>query len=175
MYLLGHVGSAALIGYLWWRRRPDFPFWFLLFGSMLPDMIDKPIGSLLFNRGRFIAHSIVFNIAWFLVAWFALPEHRERVVAVFSGALIHLVGDINEDSYEAFLWPFMGWQIPEGTQFAFLGGHKHTWVMVAELIGLTIIIVVGYKMRWTKREWQVMGIIIALYVVAYLLAVILFL
>ena len=62
MYLLGHVGFSILALSLYNRARGEvtgrFRLWMII-GSMIPDLIDKPIGAIFFSRGRWFGHSVL--------------------------------------------------------------------------------------------------------------------
>lgn len=62
MYLLGHVGFSILILSLFNRVRGEAPDRYrleMIFGSMIPDLIDKPIGAIFFSKGRWFGHSVL--------------------------------------------------------------------------------------------------------------------
>ena len=68
----------------------------LLVGSLLPDIIDKPIGLLvfpdLFGTGRLFCHTLLFCL----------------LLALSYGSAMHLVLDGMWRSPETLLWPAMG-------------------------------------------------------------------
>ena len=173
MYLLGHIGSAALVAYLLRKKYPELGFWLIVASSMLPDILDKPISSLLLHRGRFIAHSLLFNLSLFLVFYFAVPSKRLESISVLLGVFVHLIGDIQSDFYYAVFFPAFGIP-PEIDKFAFLLGYQRPFVWITEVLGLVSLLFVGWKLSWKKREWQILGGVIVLYLVTYTIAVWLF-
>ncbi len=171
MYVLGHIGLGSLVAYLIWRRNEEFRFWIVLIGSMLPDMIDKPIGALLFNRGRFVAHSLLVHGLWFLIIWFTARNQRDIALPLFIGILTHLAGDMTPEFFNELLWPLMGWTLPEGEKLGFLGGYVSPFVWVTEPLGLIVILSVGHRMNWRRKQWEIMAAVIVGYVASYALAV----
>ncbi len=137
MFLFGHVGltwGGALLlvrasrrlrrsG----RRRPgtvtnpqatrrlsgaDIDYRFVIFGSLLPDLIDKPLGVFLLRKqlsnGRTIAHSLLFGL---LVTLAALTRRGKVSRGLFSTALgsaAHLVLDQMWTQTHTLFWPLKG-------------------------------------------------------------------
>lgn len=116
--ILWHVGMTLLaVRYVY--RDPGMDLRWVVLGSLLPDLIDKPIGSVLFNDAlgshRLAAHAIGFPVVVLLVVLAATRRGRIRraMVAVVIGALFHLVLDAAWADPEAFWWPLFGWTFPE--------------------------------------------------------------
>jgi membrane-bound metal-dependent hydrolase YbcI (DUF457 family) len=98
-------------------RRVDLRL--LLIGSMLPDLIDKPVGLILFaetfSNGRLFAHSLSF--ATVLAIAGALQWHfgkRNHLLVLAYATAMHLVLDAMWHTPATFFWPFAG-PIPRGT------------------------------------------------------------
>jgi len=92
----------------------------LLIGSLLPDLIDKPLGEWLFkstiDNGRIFAHTLLFFIllalSWFLV--YRLFKKNGLLVLSF-GTFIHLILDSMWENPKTLFWPFFGFTFaPEG-------------------------------------------------------------
>jgi len=91
----------------------------LLIGSLLPDIIDKPLGLLLlpsvFGGGRLFAHTLLFTL---VLTLFGLSLYRFRgnngVLVLAYGSVMHLVLDSMWASPAILLWPFLG-PMPTGT------------------------------------------------------------
>jgi membrane-bound metal-dependent hydrolase YbcI (DUF457 family) len=88
-------------------------------GSILPDLIDKPIGSVFFHgtfgTHRLFAHSIVFPIMAFAVALLVTrrgTSRRQGFIGLVIGVFVHLLLDAAWATPEAFWWPFFGWEFP---------------------------------------------------------------
>jgi len=85
----------------------------LLIGSLLPDIIDKPIGQYLFrdtfSNGRIFSHTLLFltliSLGGLLVYW---RGRKTWLLALAFGTLIHLVLDVMWLTPRTFLWPLYG-------------------------------------------------------------------
>ena len=96
----------------------SFPFRldyrFLILGSMLPDIIDKPLGLWLladiFSNGRIIAHSLLFTLL-LVVAGVLLYSWQGKcgVLCISFGVVAHLCLDQIWLNRTTFLWPLHGW------------------------------------------------------------------
>ena len=143
MLALGHVGltfgAAAIISKLATLRRPLPPRavppasgphptrWppsllslaryldlrLLLAGSLLPDLIDKPLGHLFFpaalSNGRIYAHTLVF-LALITLAGLAVRRAAGRnwLLVLSFGTATHLVFDSMWSMPRTLLWPAYG-------------------------------------------------------------------
>lgn len=171
MYIFGHLALGLVIGLLIQVLRketePLFPF-LVSISAMIPDMIDKPIGSLLFQKGRWIAHSLLFCIITGLVLYqtqkfwlsrinsylshfrFQLPVSTSLAITI--GTLVHLLGDQPGLEPVVLLWPLLG-QIPETGHNTFLLGFQSIHTIITEVLGLLIFVVYGIGKPWNKRQW----------------------
>jgi hypothetical protein len=150
MYPLAHLGIGSLIA------RPvstKLPFRWLLLGTLLPDLIDKPIyfalgliehfstGGWVFGKRGF-AHTALFLLLLVAVAVF---KRSASWLACAIGTATHLLLDIvsklfgahhsASDSLIVLLWPFLGWGFPTMPY-----GLHGTWAVLFELIGATLLI-----------------------------------
>ena len=85
----------------------------LLIGSLLPDIIDKPIGRLFFretfNNGRIFAHTLAFLVVLTLSGWLLYWSRKKNFLLVLSfGVLTHLFLDIMWKNPRTLLWPLYG-------------------------------------------------------------------
>ena len=85
----------------------------LLIGSLLPDIIDKPIGHLLFremfNNGRIFPHTLLFLILVTISGIYLYKCHKKTWLIAFSfGTLAHLVFDQMWHAPRTLFWPLMG-------------------------------------------------------------------
>ena len=97
MYPLAHIGIALLLGKLLRRRLKLKDMRLIALGSMLPDIIDKPLTILGVGSGRFVAHSLLFTIFVSLLS-------RE----VGFGCVIHLLLDRIWEEPKVLFLPFLG-------------------------------------------------------------------
>ena len=85
----------------------------LLVASLLPDIIDKPLGYLFFresiSNGRTIGHTFLFLII-ITLAGFLLYYYSKRtwLLVISFGIFIHLVLDQMWMTPKTLLWPLLG-------------------------------------------------------------------
>ena len=114
-----HVGGTIL-AFRYVFRDPDVDYRYLMLGSILPNMIDKPLGTLFFvdalGSGRVFAHSLLFSSVLMVgvLTFTRRGARRRKLMAVAIGSLFHLVLDGMWVVRETFLWPAFGWQFPPG-------------------------------------------------------------
>ena len=132
MFVFGHVGltwgGALLLARLARRpkpfaepvatRRPSgagIDFRLVILGSMLPDIIDKPLGVFVLSdevsTGRAFAHSLAFVSAIALAALLRPGTARRLLAPVILGAAAHLVFDRMWMQPKTLLWPLLGWRL----------------------------------------------------------------
>jgi hypothetical protein len=104
MLVLGHIAAAGVTS-RWFDKRADLR-WVVFFG-ILADLIDKPIGLILFrdslNNGRVYCHSLLVNI---LLTVILVALHKPLV---YSLALwVHQGVDLMWTRPWVALWPFTG-------------------------------------------------------------------
>lgn len=85
----------------------------LLIGSLLPDIIDKPIGQFFFketfSNGRIFCHTLLFLIIITLTGLYLYRHHSKTWLLVLSfGTFTHLVCDLMWRSPRTLLWPIYG-------------------------------------------------------------------
>lgn len=154
MLLLAHLGGAALPWALAARRRPAVAAWGLpavLVGSVLPDLVDKPLGYVLvpsLQNGHLVGHSLVFLAALLALAW-AVRRWRPWLIGLAFGVAAHLVLDAMWTDLPSFLWPFAG--SLAGRPFA-LGTYAHEylhdrWLQATEAAGLVALVAAAWLRR----------------------------
>src|SRR5262249_35477307 len=127
--------------------------WPLLFGTWLPDLIDKPLYyahvTSFISCTRTFAHTGVFVLLLVLLAW----AFRSRVVAAIAvGAATHVILDILIDqvhgwaltsSIIAACWPAFGWHFDYygfPSLLTQLEGIVRPEILATEALGLILII-----------------------------------
>ncbi|MFC1906220.1 metal-dependent hydrolase [Chloroflexota bacterium] len=122
----------------------------LLVGSLLPDIIDKPVGQWLFgeyfSNGRIFSHTLLFLI---LIAVFGLLiyNHYGKTWFLFLsfGTLMHLVLDQMWRAPSTLLWPILGLGFDRIDLTDWIGDmwyrlFTNPAVYVPELLGLFVIV-----------------------------------
>ncbi len=165
-----------------WAR--ELPKWAVLFGTVLPDAIDKPLYYVLLfwtrhqgeslgyiNNSRTIAHTAIFLLAITLVA----VVRRSRILAAIAlGVATHLfldnLGDSLVDYFMpdishppqhsamvALLWPFFKSYFPV-SPFNSFAGHMHRSFnplsMGFEVVGACILFWEYWQVR---HEHEILG------------------
>ena len=93
----------------------------ILFGSLLPDIIDKPLGFWIFpelvnHSTRSIGHTLVFNMGLLAIGLLILALARSwRPLLLALGSSGHLVLDAMWQVPVRLLWPLYGWSFPPGS------------------------------------------------------------
>lgn len=85
----------------------------LLIGSLLPDIIDKPVGQYLFSdtisNGRIFSHTVLFTA---IIALIGLYLYRIRdsvsLLVLAFGSFVHLILDEMWLAPQTLLWPALG-------------------------------------------------------------------
>ena len=149
MLLFAHLGltlaTARFIG------KADLAF--LALGSMLPDIIDKPLGLIAFgspSMGRTFAHTLLFLT---LLAALSFYSRDIRLKSMSWGVLVHLALDSMWNSPVTILWPLLG-NFPEAVHLstlsyleAIFSGLRNPGILIPELLGLSYLIYFVYTRR----------------------------
>jgi hypothetical protein len=118
---------------------------FLMLGSILSDILDKPLSFLGLGDGRFIFHTLLVNLIVLFIGFFLTLKNRKTwVLAISIGMLAHLVLDFMWQNPHALFWPLDGWNFPPPVQIFFWGQIFLWWstlvsdptVLIFEGIGL---------------------------------------
>lgn len=89
----------------------------VLIGSVLPDIIDKPIGAFLFrstfHNSRIFAHTVLFSGLLILLGLYMLYKHKKNNVLLLGvSTFIHLVLDSMWLYPKTLFWPFLMKRLP---------------------------------------------------------------
>jgi len=122
----------------------------LLIGSLLPDIIDKPLGHVFFrdtfSSGRIFCHTLLFLVLITLVAFYLYRSRRKTwLLAIAFGTLMHLVLDQMWIHSRTLLWPLYGFTFEKIDLEHFVedtldGLRTNPAVYVPEIIGAGILI-----------------------------------
>ena len=130
----------------------------VLLGSLLPDIIDKPvfllIGGSASLSGRDYAHTLLFNLALFASGIILFRYRKPWLLIISFSSFMHLVFDQMWGSPVILLWPLLG-QMPQGETAGWLanrfqGLFLYPQVYIPEIIGLLVILVFTYRIRKNK-------------------------
>ena len=165
MLVLGHLGIGLQVARPF---RRDLPLKPLMIGTLLPDLIDKPLYyglSLatgrhgadigLISGTRTFGHTILFTASLGALA----AARRSKVLAALAlGSATHLFLDVVTDvftrradfSLGVLAWPLLGWQFPG---YAYSGLREHLsqyhepFLLYAEIIGGILLFVEWRRAR----------------------------
>ncbi len=125
----------------------------LLIGSLLPDIIDKPLGLLLLRdilgNGRIFCHTLLFLIFITTIGLYLYFNRRKTGFLVLSfGIFTHLILDTLWRSPQTLLWPLFGLSfetyepvaLSDWLQRLFKGLLAFPLIGIPELIGAVIVI-----------------------------------
>ena len=133
MLFFGHLGITLLIVFVVFSLlKKDIDYRFVLIGSLLPDIIDKPLGQYIlgwyFQNGRIIAHTLLFLIVLTVAGVFVARKYKTGVVSALAvGTVFHLVEDQMWVVPGTLLWPLFGWEFPK------LELGNYLWYLLSEL------------------------------------------
>jgi membrane-bound metal-dependent hydrolase YbcI (DUF457 family) len=127
-------------------RRIDIRL--LLVGSLLPDIIDKPVGQIIFresiSNGRIFCHTLLFLLlitaCGLVIFRYSL---RDWLLILALGTLSHHILDKMWQQPATFYWPVFGFNFPKLNSNNFLYGWFQSLLtnpetFISEAIGLTI-------------------------------------
>lgn len=128
----------------------------LLVGSLLPDIIDKPVGLYLLANGRVICHTLVFVILLTGIGFYLLRKHQQRwMLALAAGGFMHLILDSMWNVPATLFWPLLGFSFP---QEEVTGWWGNLWVnyfkpptFIPEIIGFSILIILLWLLIKRKK------------------------
>ncbi len=96
------------------RASTPIDYRFVILGSMLPDLIDKPLGVFIFRKelsnGRIFAHGLLPNTAVLLAALTWRRRADRHLVSLALGTAAHLALDRMWMDPKTLLWPLGGWR-----------------------------------------------------------------
>ena len=133
----------------------------LLVGSLLPDIIDKPVGQLFFretfSQGRIFSHTLLF-LALITIAGFFLYKSRRKVwlLTLASGTLMHLILDEMWHAPRTLFWPFLGFafervDLTGWVSNTFQALLSNPEVYIPEAVGLVILLWFGLALAGRKK------------------------
>ncbi len=120
----------------------------VLLGSMLPDIVDKPVSFLFFSyfrATRLFGHTLLFNLLLIaLGVTLFLQVRRGGVLTLALASLAHLVEDQMWEEPATLFWPLLGFAFPTGEAERFVGVVRERLsdplIYIPEIIGILILI-----------------------------------
>jgi membrane-bound metal-dependent hydrolase YbcI (DUF457 family) len=153
MLIFAHIFAGALLGLGFWHLTNDRRAVILcIIGSIIPDLIDKPLGLLLpsvLGGGRTLFHALLI-ILMLLLCIFMFIQSKERLLAagVAFALLLHQLLDEMwlepENWFFPLLGPFTGYMIPDyiRSYFWYEITNPYEWLC---MLGTVVILVKTYR------------------------------
>jgi inner membrane protein len=83
---------------------------FLVIGSLLPDIIDKPIGHAFLSNGRVFSHTLLFLVLVTVIGLIVYKKNKGLWgLSLAAGIFTHLVLDTMWLAPHTLFWPFLWW------------------------------------------------------------------
>lgn len=164
MLLFGHagvtLGAATLLAGAA-KSRPTSASWFatlsryldirlLLVGSLLPDIIDKPVGQYFFrdtfDNGRIFSHTLLFLVLLSAIGFYLQKRYRQVwMLALAAGTFTHLLLDEIWLTPRTLFWPLLGFTFEKVSIANWLSDIFHELfskpaVYIPEAVGLAIML-----------------------------------
>jgi len=147
-YLLNRIKS----------RIGSIDYRIVLLGSLLPDIIDKPLwfltGGDIFSSGIGYAHTLLFNLTLFICGLILTRYGKSWLLIISLSSFMHLVLDQMWRRLATLCWPLLG-PIPESETAGWLLNiiqwlFSYPHVYIPEIIGLVIILIFAYRLIMKK-------------------------
>ncbi|MEE8414362.1 MAG: metal-dependent hydrolase [Dehalococcoidales bacterium] len=129
----------------------------VLLGSLLPDIIDKPVFLLVGGvslSGRDYAHSLLFSLVLLIAGLVLILYGKSRLLTVSLSALTHLIFDQIYNNPVTLFWPLLG-PLSGGEVASWLPGvvfglFNYPGAYIPEITGLLIVLLFAYRL--VKRK-----------------------
>jgi hypothetical protein len=162
--LFWHAGATLWL-FRWIFQDPKVDVRFLLFGALLPDLVDLILGTLVFpdrfSTGEIYFHTLLLPTLYMAVVLLTTRRGRRRraFMAVGVGWLFHLLLDGMWTGPEVLFWPFFGGEIPAGDvpywPAAWERALSDPWRWGLEVVGLGYLVWLWLATGLTDRERRV--------------------
>lgn len=158
MLLFGHLGiTLAFVFLVFLILKENVDYRYVLAGSMLPDIIDKPVGHILFpeifHNGRIFCHTLLFIVVLIILAVYMERHYKYTGVSFLGlGAMMHLIEDQMWFAPQTLFWPLFGLEFPQFEYGSIVGYWLNGLLTepqayIPEIIGITILAAFIYHYR----------------------------
>lgn len=142
-----HAGLTMLIVWFVMRGNPRVDYRIVAIASLLPDLVDKPLGLILlrdrYESGRIYGHTLLVNLVVFCLLFFMRGRFKRTFVLVPISSLLHLAEDGMWSTPEVFWWPLFGTGFPRqqvGEGLSFLNPLNNPAAVWQEAVGVVAIV-----------------------------------
>jgi hypothetical protein len=158
--ILWHIGLTMAIVWFVMRGNVRVDYRIVAVASLLPDLVDKPIGRIFFRSefesGRLFGHTLLLNVALFCVLFFMRGKAKRKFVLVPTASLLHLAQDAMWSTPEVFWWPLFGTEFPRspvtGGVLSFMHPSNVSGFYWQEAVGLALIVWLFVSHGMLNRE-----------------------
>lgn len=152
MLFFAHAGITLATASFSNKARPYFSldYRLVLLGAVLPDIIDKPLGGIIFKdalgSGRAFAHTLLFLLLLVLAGVIVQWKWRKTWLLILAGGdFVHLLLDKIWLLPETLFWPVYGWSFPRSNPDLWVDQWlsvliSEPAVYIPEIIGLLILL-----------------------------------
>jgi len=168
MIFFGHLGITTGVVKTYEKLsnndKNSIDYRVVLVGSILPDLIDKPMGAFFFrstfHNSRIFAHTFLFSfIILILGGYFFYRYRKNKMMSLGVSTCIHLILDSMWLYTGILFWPYYGLNFPERPEGNWAQSSLERLVSdpgyyIPEIVGLGIIlfyIIKIYKSKQIKR------------------------
>jgi hypothetical protein len=142
-----HSGLTMLIVWFVMRGNTRIDYRVVAAASLIPDLIDKPIGRVFFREqfdsGRLFGHTLLFNVAFFSILFFMRGSAKRKFTLIPLASLLHLAEDGMWNHPRIFWWPLFGSRFPtspgRGGFLSMFDPIAHPGAYAQEAVGLAVI------------------------------------
>ena len=172
MFVMGHVGCTLCIMVIIARMVPGLKgridMRFVLVGALLPDIIDKPIGNIIFassiGYGRIFGHTLLFVLILAAIGFLLHGKNRDNAICLSFATFLHLIEDRMWEIPEVLFYPMYGFDFPSRTvtyehwydYFATMAVNSYapslSYVFVSEIVGICVIVVLCIVFAGSLRK-----------------------
>jgi membrane-bound metal-dependent hydrolase YbcI (DUF457 family) len=162
MLFLGHLVIGLIIGFILYEFFHDRTIIvFVAIGSVLPDVIDKPLGHIIFgstlDNGKIFFHSFIIVLLFFITGLIVWKLYKSpSFIFVASGMFLHQLVDMMWTRPVNWYYPFFGPYQTEAHTDYFLNAIVAELTSVTEWIFFVAILAIAYLLyRNTKQQKQI--------------------
>jgi len=146
MLPLGHIGITLAITRVLQKslalQRVDYRF--ILLGSILPDLIDKPLGYIFSAKhgigGKSYGHSLLFWLLLFIISVvLERKKNRTPIWFLLIGTIAHDIADTMWHFPKIFFDPIYQWKIATPPYEAWQGFFHFRTLQIRQLFAFEII------------------------------------
>jgi membrane-bound metal-dependent hydrolase YbcI (DUF457 family) len=133
----------------------------LIIGSLLPDLIDKPIGVFLFrdtfSNGRIFSHTLLFLVILSGAGYYLYRRrHKTWLLVLAFGTFMHLLLDSIWKTPRTLFWPFLGFtfdrvNVEDWPSLWFWDLFIYPDLFIPEIIGLAILLYFASTLIYRKK------------------------